>query len=67
MTPCSAVVGYQRFHAASVFRVKWRWVQHGPLKRRYPTTALHGVITCVTSIWIFTAVKTSNLTITFII
>jgi len=36
VTPYS-VVGYQRL------RGPWRWRQHGPLKRWYPTTALHGV------------------------
>jgi hypothetical protein len=38
-----------------------RWRQHGPLKRRYPTTTLHGVTTQKTSTRIFTAVKASNL------
>jgi hypothetical protein len=41
VTPCSAVVGYQRFRAL--------WRQHGPLKRWYPTTTLHGVTTPKTS------------------
>jgi hypothetical protein len=31
-------------HAVSIFRVKRRWRHHGPLKRWYPTTTLHGVI-----------------------
>jgi len=31
-----------------------RWRQHGPLKRRYPTTTLHSVTTQKTSTWIFT-------------
>jgi hypothetical protein len=39
----------------------WRWRQHGPLKRWYPTTTLHCVTTQETSTWIFTAVKTANL------
>jgi hypothetical protein len=38
------------------------WRQYGPPKRWYPTTTLHGVTTQKTSIWIFTSVKTSNLT-----
>jgi hypothetical protein len=33
VTPFSVVVG------------SWRWRQHGPLKRRYPTTTLHSVTT----------------------
>jgi hypothetical protein len=36
VTPCSVVVGYPRFRGLC-----WRWRQHGPLKRWYPTTALH--------------------------
>jgi hypothetical protein len=39
-----------------------RWRQHGPLKRWYPTTTLHGVMTQKNSAWIFIAVKASNLT-----
>jgi len=39
----------------------WRWRQHGPPKRWYPTTTPHGVKTQNTSIWIFTAMKTSKL------
>jgi hypothetical protein len=38
-------------------------MQHGPRKRRYPTATLQGVTTQKTSTWIFTAVRTSNLTI----
>jgi hypothetical protein len=47
VTQCSVVVGYQRseVHAASIFRAKWRWRQHGPLKRWYPTATLHWVTT----------------------
>jgi hypothetical protein len=29
----------------------WRWRQHGPLKRWYPTTTQHGVTTQKTSTW----------------
>jgi hypothetical protein len=39
------------------------WRQHVPPKRWYPTITPHGVITHKTSTWIFTAVKTSNLTL----
>jgi hypothetical protein len=49
---------------ASIFTSHWRWRQHGPLKRwypTYPTTTLYGFTTQKTSAWIFTAVKTSNL------
>jgi hypothetical protein len=35
----------------------WRWRQHGPLKRWYPTTELHGITTQKTLIWIFTTVE----------
>jgi len=42
--PCSVVVGYQRFGGPS-----WRWRQHGPLKRWYPTTTPHCVRTQKTS------------------
>jgi len=38
----------------------WRWRQHGPLKRWYVTTTLHGVTTEKTSTWIFTVVQISN-------
>jgi len=40
----------------------WRWRQYGPLKRCYPTTALHGVTT-QNSAWNITDVKVSKLTI----
>jgi len=39
----------------------WRWRQHGPLKRWYPTTTLHGVTTQKTSTWNMTAMKASAL------
>jgi hypothetical protein len=56
VTPCSVVVGYQSLGGSSC-----RWGQHGPLKRWYPTTILHGVTTQKTSTWNITAVKASNL------
>jgi len=37
VTPCSTVVGYQRFGGP--------WRQHGRLKRWYPITTLHSIIT----------------------
>jgi len=37
----------------------WRWTQHGPPKRWYRTTTLHGVITQKTSTRIFTAVNSN--------
>jgi len=39
----------------------WRWRQHGPLKRWYPVTTLHGLTAKKNSTWIFNAVKTSNI------
>jgi hypothetical protein len=45
------------------FKVMGRWRQQGPSKCWYPTTTLCGVTTQETSTWIFTNVKTSNLTI----
>jgi hypothetical protein len=42
----------------------WRWRQHGPPKRWYPTTTLHGVTIQNTSTWNITAVKASKLEIT---
>jgi len=43
-----------QIHATSIFRMKWRWSQHGPLKRRYPTPTLHGVTSQKTnSNWYF--------------
>jgi hypothetical protein len=50
----------------ALFTSPWRWRQHGTPKRWYPTTALHGVKTQKVSTWIFTAVKTSNLSFVFI-
>jgi len=29
----------------------WRWRQHGPPKRWYPATSIHGVTTQRTDIW----------------
>jgi hypothetical protein len=43
VTLCSDVVGYQRFGSPSIFTSPSRWRQHGPPKRSFPTTALHGV------------------------
>jgi hypothetical protein len=53
VTPCNIAAGYQRTSP-------WRWRQHGPPKRWYPTATLHGVRTQKTSSWIFTADKTSD-------
>jgi len=53
VTPCSVVVGYQRSG--------WRRKQHGRLKRRYPTTTLHGVTTQKPSTWNITAMKVTKL------
>jgi len=41
VTPCSIVVGYQRFRGS--------WKHQDPPKRRHPTTALHGVTSQKTS------------------
>jgi hypothetical protein len=38
--------------AAAVSISHWRWRQHGPLKRLYPTTTLHVVTTQKTTTWI---------------
>jgi hypothetical protein len=38
-----------------------RWKKHGPLKRWYPTTTLHGITTQKTAIWIFITMKTSSI------
>jgi hypothetical protein len=55
LTPCSVVLGYQRseVHVVSIFRATshWRWSQHSPLKRRYPTTTLHVITIQKTSTW----------------
>jgi len=47
-------------HAASMFRANWRWRQHGPLNRWYPTTSLLSITTQQTTTWIFTAMKTKS-------
>jgi hypothetical protein len=39
-TSCSVMVEWRRFRGPG-----WRWRQHGPLKRCYPTTTWHGVTT----------------------
>jgi len=56
--PCSVVVEYHRFRG---LYCPWRWRQHGPPKRRYPTAVLHGVTIQKTKTQIFTAAKISNL------
>jgi len=38
---------------SSPFTLPWRWRQHGPPKRCYPTTSLHYVATQKTKIWNF--------------
>jgi hypothetical protein len=47
---CHGLLGYNTLTSP------WRWRQHGPPKRWYLTTSLHGVITQKTTTWIFTAV-----------
>jgi len=42
-TPYSVLVGYQ--HLRGEVTSPRRWMQHGPLKRWYPTTTLYGVTT----------------------
>jgi hypothetical protein len=46
--------------SSPIFRVKLRWRQHGPPKRRYPTTPLHSVAIQKAVTWIFIALITSN-------
>jgi hypothetical protein len=41
----------------------WRWRQQDPLKHWFPTATLHGTTNQKTSTWIFTAMKTSSLSI----
>jgi hypothetical protein len=36
------------------YTTPWRWTQHSPLKRRYPTATLHGTTTQNNSTWIKT-------------
>jgi len=45
----------------------WSWRQHRPLKCWYPTAKLHGITTQKTLSWIFTTMKTSNLTSRFVL
>jgi hypothetical protein len=52
-------VHFTSFHFAS----PWRWRQHGPPKRWYPTTTLQGVTTQKTSTWNIRAPKTLNMAI----
>jgi hypothetical protein len=49
-----------KVHTASIFRVKCRWRQYGPPKRRYPTATLHGVTNQKTSTWNITVLEASN-------
>jgi len=44
MTPCVDVARYRRFGGPG-WNDTWKWRQHDPPKRRYPTTILHGVTT----------------------
>jgi hypothetical protein len=55
VTPCSVVVGYQRFRGSCCRHL------HGPLERWYPTTTLHGFTTQKTSTLNITSVKASKL------
>jgi hypothetical protein len=57
VTLCSVPVGYQRFGKPCCPLLQFE----GPLKRWYPAMTLHGVTIQKTSTWIFTSVKTSNL------
>jgi hypothetical protein len=43
------------------YRIWRRWRHHFPLKRWYPHTRLNGFVTKETSVWIFTARRTSDL------
>jgi hypothetical protein len=52
VTPCSIVVGYQRFKCPYCLQI-----QCVPLKCWYPTTTPQGVTTQKTSIWNITAMK----------
>jgi hypothetical protein len=53
-----------KVRVASIFRVKWRRRQHGPLKRWYPTTTLHvprcEYIHCVTDHTASTSICQAN-------
>jgi hypothetical protein len=40
----------------------WRWRQHGPLKRWYPTTTLHGVTIYKTLTWLIFLVRNQTRT-----
>jgi len=48
-TPCSVVVGYQRFGGPCCLYLQGE-VQQGPRKRWFPTATQHGVTTQKTSI-----------------
>jgi len=54
VTPCSVVVGYQRFRGPCCLHLH-------PLKRWYPTTTLNGVTNQKTSTWNVTSVKAPKL------
>jgi hypothetical protein len=56
VTPCSVMVGYQRFRGQP-----WRWRQHGSPKRWYPTILQHGITTQETSSWNTIALKAAEL------
>jgi hypothetical protein len=71
VTPCSVVVGYRCFRGPCCLHLYWvvtsysvvvgcLHLQHGSLKRWYPTIT-HDVTTQQTSTWIITAMKTSKL------
>jgi hypothetical protein len=52
--PCSVAVGYQRSEvlAAYICRVRWRWMQYGPLKRWYPNTTQHNTLSQPRKPWL---------------
>jgi len=43
-----------------IFTCPWRWRQHWPPTRWYPTTILHGVITQKTTTWNITAMNSTS-------
>jgi hypothetical protein len=65
VAPCCVMVVYQRFGVPIFLQLlqPWRWRQLHTPKRWYPITTLHAA-TQQTTITVFIAVKTSNLTIT---
>jgi len=54
VTPCSYVVGYQRFGACSSETLvsPWKWRQQGPPKHRYTSPSLHSTSTHKTAAWL---------------